>query len=169
MMNPLALLGCASVLVLAAFAGGWKVASDHYAAQAVKTLVKTVVVTQKIGETAQQAATQAQATRDHIVYRTQTIHDQIPVYLGSDAYQRVPAGFVRLYNDSLGLSADAGPAGGPGASAGSVRPDSELPTLATASGPIVTNNGSCVALTAQVNGLIDFYGQVRGLVNGPAH
>lgn len=157
-MNPLVALGGVSVIALIAFVGGWRVASDHYEALGAKALVRTVVVTQKIGQATTQSGIQAQATRDRIVYRTQEVTREIPVYLGGDADLRLPDGFLRNYNDSLGLPSDAGPSGAAGAATGSVRADDALRT-------IDANNGQCVALAAQVNGLIDFYDQTKTLVN----
>jgi hypothetical protein len=159
-LNPLASLGLAAIIAAVAFGAGWKVASDHYAAQGVKTLVKTITVTKEIGAAATQAGVQAQATRDRIIYKTQVLHDQVPILLGADADLRLPAGWLSGYNSSLGLvPAGSGPSGVAGDQAGSIRADDALRTT-------ITNNGQCLALAAQVNGLLDRYEQVKQQVNG---
>jgi hypothetical protein len=161
MFNPLPILLTSVVTLAVGFSAGWEVQSWKVKAAENKQLVKTVVVTRTLGQTAAAAATQAQSVRDRIVYQTKTITERIPSEIPTASDVLLSPGWVWNYNASLGLSSYAGPAGVAISQTNPIRSADALQT-------VVGNNGDCRVYADQMNELIDFYDKVKTQINGEA-
>ena len=146
-------LGLPAICLLIGFAGGWKLRGDADAGAAVHQLKGVVAAVQKQGAVNTTVAIKAQATQDRIVYRTQTLIQEVPKYVTVEADSRcvIPLGFGRLLNDAASGNVPAAPTG-PGQSADT---PSTLDLVAVGRS-VAGNYGKANLSAAEVNDLLDW-------------
>lgn len=105
-----------------------------------------------------QVGAEAKQAQVRILTRTKTLIERIPHEVPVAADPGLPAGFLRLYNASLGLPE------GPGPSTGADKPDPGLPA-ADALRTVVPNNAACLLWEDRAERLSALYEAVRAKVN----
>lgn len=105
-----------------------------------------------------QAGVQAKAAQAQIVTRTRTIIQRIPDEIPARTDVRLGAGWLRLYNASLGLPEGSGPSAGAADQPG-------LPSADALAG-IASNNAECLKGWDAYERVVTLYDQARAKING---
>ena len=105
-MNITMMISAAALIAAVSAFGGWKFAHDADMAATAKQAIRTITITKTQGAISTAAGIETQKTIDHIVYQTQTLTKEVPVYVTAkdDAACVVNNGFVRLWNGATGVS-----------------------------------------------------------------
>jgi len=157
-------LGLPSLCLLIGLGAGWKLRGDADAASALHAAQGVIKAVQRQSTVNETVAVKAQAQQDRIVYRTQTLVQEVPKYVTIQADSRcvIPLGFGRLLNDAASGNVSAAPSG-PGQSADT---PSTLDLVAVGRS-VVSNYGAANLSATEVNNLLD-WAQASGLMKpGP--